>query len=409
MLYAWTVTGTVTASEGGYAWDDPAKKGGVRGLALRTTAEGGRTWIYRYTVDGRKRQITIGKAAGPRAIKIADARKKAREVAANVVHHDDPLADRRTITVGKMLDDFEANHRTRRHHQPPRHDVNVAKQLDRIRDAWGSMRAAAVTHEHVAALLADTRGAIAQNRLRALVRAIWNRARRIGQLAADLANPAEAAPVNRESARSVPALTPDQLGRLLAAAYAYQREVSAPAGAAIALMVFTGCRPREALTLRRGDVDFVARTIRFAERKAGDTMLVPSEPACVLLADLLRTHESDWCFPGRHGRGRLTTIKRAWSWCSEAASLPKGTRLYDVRAGVASTVEAAAGLRAAQQVLGHSDSRTTLRYTRPGDTERRAALRAHVDAIKMAAEVADGLQRDVLAPRRREQRKRKRA
>lgn len=399
----------MTGTEAGYAWDDPSKRGGVRGLALRTTPEGGQTWIYRYTVHGRKRQIVIGKAAGPKAIKIADARKLARERQADVVRHDDPLADRRTMTVAKLLDDYEANHRTRRHHQPPRHDKNVAKQLDAIRRAWGSMRAATITHEHVAALLADTPGTVAPNRLRALVRGIWNRAQRIGQLAADLANPAEAAPVNPETPRSVPALSPDQLGRLLAASYAYQREVSIPAGAAIGLMVLTGCRPKEALTLRREDVDREAHALRFAGRKAGDTMIVPSRAAVVLVGAVLESHESEWCFPGRHGRGRLTTIKRPWAWCCERAGLPKGTRLYDVRAAVASAVEATSGLRAAQQVLGHSDSRTTLRYTRPGDEERRAGLQAHVDAIAGAAKVAASFDATFGAPKRKAASKRKRS
>lgn len=361
------------AKEGpdGFRWDAE-----VRGLAARRQS-GTTTWVVRYQVAGKPRQITLGRWPD---IDVDSARTLAKRRIGEVAHDRDPLAELRSISVAKLLDHFETHHRTRVHGDKPRDDRNTAARLDLLRERWGTRKAGAIRYTDVAELLATVRGPYAQNRLRALVRSVWNRGRAWGLIPATVANPAEGTIANPERARSVRALTPAQQGAVLVAAYDYQVKVSLSAGAAIALIVFTGCRPSEALTLRRIDVDLEAGTLRFANRKAGDELVVPSPEATFLLKHVLAQHESPWCFPSKSGRP-LVDLRKPWASVLAAAKLPAGTRVRDLRAAVASNIAATAGLRAAQQVLGHADSRTTLNYTRPGDDERREGLRAHIAAI----------------------------
>lgn len=353
----------------GYLWDAT-----VAGLGLRVRDAGSRIWIFRYRSRGARKQIVIGRLVD---VTPDDARKIARLRAADVVHDRDPLAEIRSKSVRELLDYFERNHRTRRKGRAPADDRDSVRRCAILRERWGSRRAAEIRCSDVAELLEDIAAPYASNRMRSLVRTVWNLARRWGFVPPSMVNPAEGAPVNPEHPRTTRALTTAELARLVVAAAQYP---SLSAGTAIGLLVLTGARLGEVLGLRRSDVDLDARTITFRDRKDGGVLVLPlSDSALEGMRHLLQQHDSVWCFPGPRG-SHLVDIRKPWAWCCKHASLPSGTRIHDARAAVATAIAASAGLRAAQQVLGHADSRTTLRYTRPGDVERRAG----VDALELA-------------------------
>ena len=66
--------------------------GGVAGLKLQVTESGGKTWVLRVTVGGRRRDIGLG---GFPSVSLAQAREKAREFRQIIAEGRDPLAERR--------------------------------------------------------------------------------------------------------------------------------------------------------------------------------------------------------------------------------------------------------------------------------------------------------------------------
>jgi hypothetical protein len=66
--------------------------GGQRGLGVRVTAGGGKTFLAQYTLAGAKRRIPLGSCS---AISLAKARDAARSVLGDVAKGRDPAAERK--------------------------------------------------------------------------------------------------------------------------------------------------------------------------------------------------------------------------------------------------------------------------------------------------------------------------
>ncbi len=348
----------------------------IVGLGLRVYS-GRASYVLRSKPKGRPRQRqTIGDAA---VMPLADAREEAKRILAEARLG---LAPGKTITIKKLLDHFEENHRTRRKGRKPGDDRDTARRCGIVRQRWGALAASELTHVDVAKLLAEIteRGATYEsNRMRSLVRLVWNLARRWGFVPASMVNPAEGTASNRERARDVRALKPAEMRRLIGAADRYPNPW---AGGAIKLAALTGCRIGELISLRWSDVDIKSRFVVLRDRKGGDTLELPiSLEAAEVLQKLPRQHGSSWVFPSKKPNHHLVDLGKAWSTIIKDAELPEGTRVHDVRAAVATNVAAVSGLKAAKGVLGHADDRTTLRYVRPASDDVRKALDAHGRAV----------------------------
>lgn len=68
--------------------------GGVSGLLMQITPNGGRTWLLRTTVGGRRREIGLG---GFPDVTLAQARERAREAKDQIRQGIDPIEERRTV------------------------------------------------------------------------------------------------------------------------------------------------------------------------------------------------------------------------------------------------------------------------------------------------------------------------
>lgn len=66
--------------------------GGVSGLMLQITPNGGRTWLLRVTVGGKRREIGLG---GFPDVTLAGARERAREAKDKIRNGIDPVEERR--------------------------------------------------------------------------------------------------------------------------------------------------------------------------------------------------------------------------------------------------------------------------------------------------------------------------
>ena len=150
-----------------------------------------------------------------------------------------------------------------------------------------------------------------------------------------------------------------RLGRVLRALEAEGR-MPAHAAAALRLLMLTGCRLNEILTLRWDDVDRTAGELRLREAKTGARM-VPLTPTAVL-AGITRVSGNPWVIAGGQPGGRLTHLSAYWYRVRERAGLGD-VRIHDLRHSFASRALALGEtLPVIGKLLGHSDIETTARY-----------------------------------------------
>ena len=166
--------------------------------------------------------------------------------------------------------------------------------------------------------------------------------------------------------------------------------------AAIRLLLLTGCRPAEVLTLEWPAADLKAGVLRLADSKTGEkTVQLPPE-AVRLLRRWPHHAGSSFVFPGtgHHTPGKhLVNLAKPWKHLRKAANLAD-VRLYDAcRHSFASVAISKHGhaLSVVGELLGHSQAATTRRYTHLHDEAARSAVK------KIGGTIAAALARKVSA------------
>ena len=147
-----------------------------------------------------------------------------------------------------------------------------------------------------------------------------------------------------------------------------------PAIAAIRLLMLTGCRKGEILSLRWDDVDRTARELRLRETKSGPRM-VPLTPAVAKVLDgIPRTEGNPWVIPSQKAGAHLPDLVYYWGYVTERAGV-EGVRIHDVRHSFASRALALGeSLTMIGRLLGHAKVGTTGRYAHlVRDAEKAAA------------------------------------
>lgn len=397
---------------------------GCPGLEVRVTPAGARTYAVRYWVrDVRAlRRTTIGPVD---TVSLPEARSRAEAIRGDAVRGEDHTASvrarREALTVRELGERFltEAAAKCK-----PTTVREYRREWTRyILPAIGDERVRDVTHEQAEALhrsLAAT--PIIANRTLALLSSFFTYAERHRQRDR---NTSPTTDVQRfKENRRERFLQPDELTRLLEAldtaervglpcATRHQKDPETgktrrlkiagditppdrrrvtPANphvvAAIRLLLLTGWREREVVTLRWSDIDFSRGLVTLHDTKTGDTNVPLSKAAAELLGGLPRVNGSPYVFPSpnlRKGVVRpLSTLDHVWNPVRRAAGL-EDFRLHDLRHSAASfALAAGTPLAVVGKLLGHRHPTTTARYAHLADDPVRKAA----DAV--AAAVAGG-------------------
>jgi integrase len=342
---------------------------GVPGFGCRVTAAGTRSFILNYTTrGGRERRHTIGQFPD---WSTTAARARARELRRLIDDGGDPLADieseRKAASVADLMKRFEAEHLPRlrassqadyrrmiENHIKPhfgRH-IKVAdvrfEDIDRLH-----RRITAAGHLHRA------------NRVVAVLSKMFSLAIR-WRMRTD--NPVKGIERNVEHHRRR-YLSGHELVRLTKALAEYPDQQAANA---VRLLLLTGARRGEVLSMRWADVDLTAGTWSKppSSTKQKEFHEVPlSAPARQLLGEILDAQAGKrgvvptFVFPGVGGTGHRTNLKRPWTQMCKAAGIT-GLRIHDLRHSYASQlVSGGASLALVGALLGHSSPVTTARYS----------------------------------------------
>jgi integrase len=367
------IAATPATDRDSFLWDSE-----IPGFGLRLWPSGRRVFVFQYRNRlQRTRRLVIGPYS---TLTVARARDIARQWATELATGADPSAERKAArqapTVAALAERYLAEHARLR--KKPRSIASDETLLRlHILPALGAAKAASLTRADIQRLHHRMRGTPgAANRTLALLSKMLNLAERWG-LRSDGSNPCrhvEKYPEHRGE-RFLSAAEIARLAAALAEAEQLATE-SVSTIAAIRLLLFTGARLSEILTLSWEHVDLERRCLRLPDSKTGAKTIYLPAPACEILAGLPRATGNPHVIPGRRPGAHLVNLRQPWSRIRKRAALP-GVRLHDLRHSFAS-MAAAGGL--SLPIIG-----ALLGHTQPATTARYAHLAA--DPLKQAADL----------------------
>ena len=177
----------------------------------------------------------------------------------------------------------------------------------------------------------------------------------------------------------------------------------ARAAAALRLLMLTGSRLGEILTLRWDDVDRNAAELRLRDAKTGARMVPLSPTAAAVLVEIVPVPGSPWVFAGREPDRHLSQLSTYWQRVRARAGL-EDVRIHDLRHSFASRALALGeNLTMIGRLLGHADVGSTARYVHLArDAEKTAVARVgdSIEADILRPEAAVGGSGDRPAPRK---------
>ena len=131
---------------------------------------------------------------------------------------------------------------------------------------------------------------------------------------------------------------------------------------AIRLLLYTGCRLNEIMTLKWEYVDLEAAILHLPDSKTGAKKVYLGKPAVKLLEEAPLIVGNPWVIPGALPGARLTDLQPFWQRVRAKAGL-EGVRIHDLRHTFASTAVAAGhSLPIIGRLLGHTQVQRTARY-----------------------------------------------
>jgi integrase len=359
------------------------------GFGLRVLPSGRKGYVVQYRAGRRSRRISLGPST---VLACEQARNQAMTIIAAARNGEDPAAkrdtDREAITVTELADRFD------KEHIALRVKASTGKEYRRnlkrfILPALSRLRVNELTRADVAKFHHDLRHIPYQaNRCLEIISKMFSLAEMWG-LRPDGSNPRKHVKKYAEEKRER-FLSPAELNRVGEVLREMESEgiELASAIAAARLLILTGCRLSEIMTLQWEHVDIPGRALRLPDSKTGAKIVHLGQPAIEVPEKIARTEKNPWVIVGTKPDARLTDLQPFWQRVRARAGL-KDVRIHDLRHTFASiAVASGQGLPMIGKLLGHTQVQTTARY---------AHLAA--DPVLAAADQVSKSLADCLAPR----------
>jgi integrase len=322
------------------------------------------SYFIRKRVKGQLKRITIGQHGSPWTPE--KARKRAASILQDIAAGGDPVAERRADKArgrpfGELADEFLKTHGTTV--KPTTYAVYeslVRKQLKPQFDKrpMDGLSKADILKFHAA----WSHQARTANHAVSVLSKIFAWAMDAGHLTTR-ENPCLGVKRFREVKRQR-FLTMAELQTLGEVMQDMEHEgtLSLYVAAAIRLLMLTGARLSEILTLEWQFVDLERSLLFLPDSKTGEKVITLNSQAVALLKDLPRLANNPFVLPGqRHGQ-HLINIRLPWLEICKRAKV-RNVRIHDLRHSFASVAGASGGsLPLIGKLLGHSQAQTTSRY-----------------------------------------------
>ena len=333
------------------------------GFGVRVYPSGSRIYVVQSRGPAGIRRVSLGRHG---EITADRARKQAASAIARIKRGENPApgpAERKdAFTVAALAERYMEGH-VKVHCNAHTQWIYEGSLRNHILPALGAKAVASVGRAEVAALHYEMRETPrAANRALMVLSKMFSLSEAWG-LAPPGGNPCRHVLRYKEGRRER-FLTEDEYRRVGLALRELEAggPMQARAAAALRLIMLTGCRVGEVLTLKWSDVDRKAGEFRLRDAKTGARM-VPLTPAALeVLAGVKRVRRSPWVFPGGRPDRHLSQLTTAWHRVRERAEV-EDVRIHDLRHSFASRALAVGlALPMIGRLLGHTDIGSTARY-----------------------------------------------
>jgi integrase len=398
-----------------FLWD--SGDGALKGFGVRVAPGGTASYIVYYrTREGRSRRLVIGRVG---TLTPNEARTIAGDKLKDVAKGGDPSAERHrarreALTMADLADLYLAEGPAAKPNKKVSSWTTDRSNIERhVKPLLGRKLAASLTHDDVVRFQRDVAAGKSKadiktkKRGRAIVDGgPGTAARSLAVLGSMLewaahpdrklipANPAKGVKLFKAGKRER-FLSEAELAKLADTLAAMEAEqgLSPTATATIRLLLMSGCRKSEILSLRWEWVDIERGILRLPDSKTGAKVVPLAAVAVKLLAELPRRGEH--VLPAAKGGGHYTGLQKDWERVRARAKLD-GVRVHDLRHSFASfAVADGNSLYLIGKVLGHKQARTTEIYAHLADDPIRAV--ADRTAARIAAAMAPARERDQAA------------
>ena len=335
----------------------------VAGLGVRVRPSGHRSFVWHGTVNGKAVRLTVGSAA---LMTVEKARSEGRALldGSHRFYSGDPAC----LPAVPLFRDFVMENWL----PAQRYSTDWGKRVEhlvqhRLLPAFGPLRLNCIGRPTIErwfdAMSRKTPGAA--NMTLALLRKIMTAAKAAGHVPTDPVAGVRPNP-RRKMTRFLSAEEIARLHRTLDR-LVEKRPSCLPQADIIRLLLLTGCRKSEIVTLRWSEVD--GDVLRLAEAKTGPRTVWLSEAAQTVITRQSRTG-SAFVFPSPSDPETPQSRNLGfWRRARREAGI-EDVRLHDLRHTVASqAVARGVPLPTVARMLGHTRPAMTLRYAHVGDRE----------------------------------------
>ncbi len=338
----------------------------LRGFGVRVRSSGIKRYFVQSQHEGNRTWRIIGNAAG---MTLEEARCHARSALASLHNGEEIIATTNEETRFEMVAEklFEA---CERHWKAGTRKANRYYLKNQILPWFRNMQVAGITERDVKQWHASLHATPFSADRAAPVLSVLLRQAEVYGYRPEGSNPCVGIRRYRRRGRER-FLSPEEMQRL--GAVLSRHEPDHPLEiATIRLLLLTGCRRNEILSLKWSD--YREGHLYLRDSKTGPRTVWLSSPARGILDGLPR--RGAWIFPARRRQGFLdrTVIQNYWQKVRDEAGLGD-VRLHDLRHSYASVaLMNGATVPTIARLLGHNDTATTLKYTHLNHTAVRAAV-----------------------------------
>ena len=341
-----------------FVWDSE-----LSGFGIRVFPSDRKQFVLQYRYGRISRRMALGRFG---AITPDQARGLALEALVKIRNNIDPLAEKRARRTALLVRELAA--RFDEEHIAVHLKASTAKEYRRnlklfILPAIGHLRIIDVTRSDVAKYHHDWRHRPYQaNRNLEIISKMFNLAELWG-LRPDGTNPRRHIKKypERKRERYFSEGEMKAIGRVLNEMAIERIELSS-AIAAVRLLLLTGCRLNEIMTLQWDHVDFPAKALRLPDSKTGAKVVQLGDAAISVLHKIERIEDNPFVITGRNPGAHLTDLQPFWQRVRGRAGL-KDARVHDLRHTFASVaVSNGHSLPMIGKLLGHTQVQTTARY-----------------------------------------------
>ena len=351
------------------------------GFGVRVYPSDSKVYVVQSRGPNGIRRVSLGRHGD---ITADLARKQAASAIARIKRGEDPVARplEDTFTVADLAERYMEGH-VKVHCNAHTQDIYAGSLRNHILPALGARKVVSVGRGEVAALHYGMRETPrAANRALMVLSKMFSLSEAWG-VAPSGGNPCRHVLRYKEGRRER-FLTEDEYRRVGVALRELEAggPVQARAAAALRLIMLTGCRAGEVLTLKWSDVDRKSGELRLRDAKTGARM-VPLTPAALeVLAGVKRVRGSPWVFPGKRPDRHLRHLNPHWYRVRERAEV-EDVRIHDLRHSFASRALAVGlALPMIGRLLGHTDIGSTARYAHLSREAEKVAVARVGDSIE---------------------------